>query len=78
MKKYESNFPHGIMFHHIHDESHPPGGQGSISADQFEAILNFVGIDNILNPEEWIYKLLKNKLKKNDFCITFDDAKMSI
>ena len=73
-KKYEAQFPHGIMFHHFHDEFHAPGGQGSISGEQFEAILNFVDIPNILNPEEWVYRLLKGKLKNSDVCLTFDDA----
>ena len=74
MNKYISNFPHGIMFHHFHDETHPPSGQGSISAKEFEEILNFIGIENIIEPDEWITKLRKNKLKENDMCITFDDA----
>ncbi len=74
MNKYISNFPHGIMFHHFHDESHPPSGQGSISAKEFEEVLNFIGIENIIGPDEWISKLRKNKLKENDLCITFDDG----
>ena len=74
MNKYISNFPHGIMFHHFHDEAHPPSGQGSISAKEFEEVLNFIGIKNIIRPDEWIAKLRKNKLKENDLCITFDDG----
>ena len=74
MNKYISNFPHGIMFHHFHDETHPPSGQGSISAKEFEEILNFIGIENIIGPDEWIAKLSENKLKENDLCITFDDG----
>ena len=65
---------HKFVAHHFHDESHPPGGQGSISGDQFEAILNFIGIENILSPGEWIFKLRNNKLKQTDVCITFDDG----
>ena len=74
MNKYISNFPHGIMFHHFHDETHPPSGQGSISAKEFEEILNFIGIGNIIGPDDWIAKLSENKLKENDLCITFDDG----
>lgn len=74
MSKYISNFPHGIMFHHFHDETHPQGGQGSISPDKFNEILNFIGIENILNPEEWVFKLRNYNLKENDVCITFDDG----
>ena len=74
MNKYTSNFPHGIMFHHFHDETHLPSGQGSISAEKFDEILNFIGIKNILGPDEWISKLRNDKLTKSDVCITFDDG----
>ena len=74
MTKYTYKFPHGIMFHHFHDESHPPSGQGSISDKEFEEILNFVGIENFIRPDEWITKLRNNDLKENDVCITFDDG----
>ena len=74
MNKYTSKFPHGIIFHHFHDEIHPPSGQGSITAKEFEEILNFIGIENIISPNEWIAKVRKNKLKENDLCITFDDG----
>jgi len=33
-----------------------------------------VGIRNVLNPEEWVYRLLKGKLRNSDVCLTFDDA----
>ena len=74
MTKYTYKFPHGIMFHHFHDESHLPSGQGSISAKEFEEILNFIGIENFIRPDEWITKLRNNELKENDVCITFDDG----
>ena len=62
------------MFHHLHDETHPPGGQGSISGDTFEEALNFIGTENILGPDEWISRLKNNRLRRDDVCITFDDA----
>lgn len=71
---YSSEFPHGLMFHYFHDEKNPPSGQGSISAREFEAILHFVGIDNILSPEEWMHKLKINKLHQNNLCITLDEG----
>ena len=74
MTKYTYNFPHGIMFHHFHDEFHPVSGQGSISSKEFEDILNFIGIENFIRPDEWITKLKNNDLKENDVCITFDDG----
>jgi peptidoglycan/xylan/chitin deacetylase (PgdA/CDA1 family) len=58
------------MFHHFHDHVHPVG-QGSISAEDFEKILLFIGLDRIVTAEEWLtnYRHLKNKI-----CITFDDS----
>ena len=32
------------------------------------------GIENIIEPDEWIAKLRKNNLKENERCITFDDG----
>ncbi len=66
-------YPFGIMFHHLHDSYHVRG-QGSISADQFESILKHVGIGNILPAEDWLSGLLKNTLKPNQACVTFDDS----
>lgn len=69
-----SQFPHGLMFHRFHSEKSSPSGQGSITPIEFEKILNFVGIENILFPEEWLFKIKNNTLRHNDLCITFDDG----
>ncbi len=69
-----NNKPHGIMFHHFHDETKHPKGQGSISGDQFRKILNYLIENfNLLNAIEWLEKSQNNTLSKNDICITFDD-----
>ena len=49
-------------------------GQGSISRDEFNNIIKFIGKKNILDPNVFIEKLNKNSLKKNEVCFTFDDA----
>ena len=49
-------------------------GQGSISRDEFNNIIKFIGKKNILDPIVFIEKLNKNSLKKNEVCFTFDDA----
>jgi peptidoglycan/xylan/chitin deacetylase (PgdA/CDA1 family) len=67
------NQPTGLMFHHLHGVGHPPG-QGSIDADAFLAILEFVGLDKIISPEEWLFRAQSNTLSKDHCCITFDDA----
>lgn len=71
---YQARFPHGLMFHYFHPAGEGPRDQGSLSADDFEQILLFVGLDNILSPEEWILRLKKQRLKPADVCITFDDG----
>lgn len=72
--KYISNFPHGLMFHRLHREDSLPSGQGSITDKEFEDILNYVGIENILSSDEWLCKLENNNLNRKDLCVTFDDG----
>lgn len=64
---------HGIMFHHFHrpGERH---AQGSITADQFAAMLEHIGRDKLLPAEEWYERAVSNTLKPGDICLTFDDA----
>ncbi len=69
-----NDFFHGIMFHHFHDDKLHTRGQGSISQDDFYKLINFIGKKNILNADIFFEKLRKKKLKKNEVCLTFDDA----
>lgn len=62
------------MVHYVHDENSPTTGQGSISDKTFEKILKFVGIENFLEPNDWLNKLESGQLKKNELCLTFDDG----
>ncbi len=64
---------HGIMFHHFHDAVHPVQ-QGSIDAQQFEEILQRVGIDRILSAPVWMEKAQAQTLSETDVCLTFDDS----
>jgi hypothetical protein len=43
---------YGIMFHHFHDDQHPRG-QGSISASDLVELIDHIGRDKILPPDEW-------------------------
>ena len=70
----ENNFYHGIMFHHFHDDKIHSKSQGSISKDDFYNIIKFIGKKNILDAEDFFFRLKDNKLKKNDVCLTFDDG----
>lgn len=62
------------MFHRFHRAGSLPSGQGSITSEEFEKIINYVGIKNIISAEEWLNKIKRKKLKKSNLCITFDDG----
>jgi len=65
---------HGIMFHHFYDDKHPKG-QGAISAEQLEAIIDFYMREHvILSARQWLKKENENRLRRRDVCLTFDDA----
>ncbi len=74
MSYKNNNFFHGIMFHHFHDNKIHLKSQGSIDKDDFYKIINFIGINNILDADVFYEKLKNNKLKNNEVCLTFDDA----
>jgi len=67
-------FPHGIMFHHFHDSGHHYKSEGSISASDFQRIIDFVGQEHILDPHEWARKSAEGTLAKSDVCFSFDDS----
>ena len=66
--------PHGVMFHRFHDDQMKYIGQGSLSGDNFEDIINYIGTERILSPNEWQDKLKTNTLNNSDICLTFDDG----
>ena len=78
MSKRFSNFSHpvpcGIMFHHFHKNNKEKYVKNSITSKEFEKILKYIGIQNIISAETWAYKAINNNLKKNEVCITFDDG----
>jgi len=65
---------HGIMFHHFHGPAYPPS-QGSIDANQFADMIDFLGGHaRIIDSRVWLEKALADKLEPKDLCLTFDDA----
>ena len=63
------------MFHHFHDDNKHIVGQGSISADTLERLLDFYSIEhNLIGAKEFLDKLENNTLNDDDVCITFDDG----
>lgn len=67
--------PHGIMFHHFHDDMIHIKGQGSISANEFDDLLNYYEKSyQLISAEDYFEKTKKGKLQKKEVCLTFDDA----
>ena len=66
-------YAHGIMFHHFHDDKQHTKSQGSISAEDLDNLLKFIGLKNILPANEFYQRALTNNLKAHDICLTFDD-----
>ena len=68
------NYTHSIMFHHFHGSQHPMG-QGSISGDDFEEMIDWLSSRyNLLSSDIYLKRLENSNLRQNDICLTFDDA----
>ena len=65
--------PHGIMFHHFHDNVIHNKSQGSISSSQLKQLLKIIGVEKIITPNAWIKKVQDQTLKHGELCLTFDD-----
>jgi peptidoglycan/xylan/chitin deacetylase (PgdA/CDA1 family) len=62
------------MFHHFHNSKHPKG-QGSLSSDDFEQMIDWLSAKyQLLNADEYLSKLESQRLKDNEICLSFDDA----
>ncbi|MDA7560658.1 polysaccharide deacetylase family protein [Alphaproteobacteria bacterium] len=65
---------HAIMFHHFHDERHPPS-QGSLSERDFREMLDWLSDRyNVIGANEYLEKFESRSLAASDICLTFDDA----
>ena len=62
----------GVMFHHFKGGEHPDG-QGAMSSDELEQMIQYLGRENILSPDEWAQRLQQNTLQPQHRCLTFDD-----
>lgn len=70
---YSGDVSHGIAFHHFYGHGHPKG-QGDLSAETFDSLLRFIGLERILSPAEWLRRLAEDTLQPSDVCLTFDDG----
>jgi peptidoglycan/xylan/chitin deacetylase (PgdA/CDA1 family) len=64
--------PHGLMFHYFHGGDHPEG-QGTLSAQELAELLDFIGVERIVSPDEWCARVETNSLD-DAICLTFDDG----
>ena len=64
---------HGLMFHHFHDAHRHRPGQGSVSAEQFAAMLRGVGRGRVIPAMEFLDRALAGRLREHHLCLTFDD-----
>jgi len=62
------------MFHRFHRDGKKASGAGSFSQTEFEKILKFIGLENIITPVQWLEKIKNKSFKKKDVCLTFDDG----
>jgi peptidoglycan/xylan/chitin deacetylase (PgdA/CDA1 family) len=60
------------MFHHFHGDAHGPS-QGSLSAEGFRAMIEWLGRDRFLPAHEWLERSLAGTLPDDALCATFDD-----
>ena len=63
-----------LMFHHFHLNKHDKYVENSLSLKDFEKIIKKIGKENILSPDVWYEKFINNRLKKYEYCFTFDDG----
>ena len=71
---YQQKFPHGITFHRFKKSKDKNTINGTLTAKNLTDLINFIGRERILNPNEWIDNLNKCNLAKKDVCLTFDDG----
>lgn len=65
---------HGIMYHHFHDNIKHIKEQGSITGKDLENMLDYYSERyNIINADEYLYKVINDNLTTKDVCLTFDD-----
>ncbi len=69
--------PHGLMFHHFHDDAKHAPIQGSFSESELEHVLCQYDPSRILSPEEWVERSRLGTLQEEHLCLTFDDALLS-
>lgn len=66
---------YAVMFHHFHDAQSETRAQGSLSIAQLNRVLDWLERRyTILSPETYINRVVEERLKEDEICLTFDDA----
>ena len=61
-----------IMFHHFHEEV--PYAEGSITGQELEQLIHFIGKHRILDARDFLQRLENGTLESHHTCITLDDG----
>lgn len=69
----ETDSPLGVMFHRF-CAAEETSSQGSLTSSKLEMFLDSLDDFHLLNPDEWIHKLMNGQLTARHRCLTFDDA----
>lgn len=68
-------YTHSVMFHHFHDDVKHPKSQGSLSACEFENMIDWLSNSyQMVDAADYAFRLERNALKNNEICLSFDDA----
>jgi len=63
------------MFHYFHDGKRHPAAQGTVSALEFEQVLDrFASVGKLLGADEWAFRAERNALREGEVCVTIDDG----
>ncbi len=62
------------MLHRFCREGDMSAIDGALSAPALERLLEFLGHNNLLPPDEWMWRLAQGRLRSSDLCLTFDDG----
>ena len=66
---------HSVMFHHFHDGVVHRRSQGSLSAEDFSAVLDWLERRyRIIDAAQYREKLLAGELRDEEICLSFDDG----
>lgn len=71
---YRADVAHGLMFHRFDRRGEASGWQGALSAEDFDDILQYVGVDRLLAAGDWAARAAVGELAPMDLCVTFDDG----